>query len=236
MHGMVQSMPQNKTSFFSALFISSILVTTAYAAAVSTNNCGGAYTYSNGTRKVTSDYGHRDAPSTVGGGHGSSTHQAMDIGMGNSNKTGDYGAYSTVSGKVVSAGYLNGYGNTVIVESNGVRYLYAHASSLNVTPGQSVSAGQKISDYSGTSTGNTTGAHIHYATMVQSNGSWVNVDPSVVENMITSGNCPGTNAFNQQAIASTLNKHSELTLANMTRKGGTAATSSAPDDVCASGS
>lgn len=206
-------MRQNKLFLFVLFF--SVVTSGAFAQTLGTANCGGAYTYTGGassTRKVTSGFGQREAPSTVNGGQGSSNHQGVDIGMGGSNTTRDYNAYATVSGKVIAAGPLNGLGNTVIVESNGVRYSYGHASSINVKEGDTVSVGQVLSNYSGASTGNTTAPHIHYSTQVNVNGVWTNVDPAIVEQQMTSGNCPTSANFAQTVLDQTKAKHPGLTL------------------------
>lgn len=70
---------------------------------------------------------------------------------------------ATAGGRVLHAGtggWGSAYGVHVIVESRGVRHLYAHLSSTKVRPGQAVRAGQRVG-MSG-NTGNTTGPHLHY--------------------------------------------------------------------------
>jgi len=68
---------------------------------------------------------------------------------------------STMSGKVVYAGWNNqGYGNLVIVENGPYQTYYAHLSSIPVNVGDQVSQGQVIG-LSG-NTGNSTGPHLHY--------------------------------------------------------------------------
>lgn len=58
------------------------------------------------------------------------------------------------------AGWNGGYGNYVIIQhDNGTQTLYAHASKLIVTEGQSVKQGQKIALVG--STGQSTGPHLH---------------------------------------------------------------------------
>ncbi len=75
------------------------------------------------------------------------------------------------SGTVITAGYHWSYGNYVVIDhGNGLSTLYAHASSLAVSSGQSVSKGQTIA-YVG-STGNSSGPHLHFE--VRINGSRVN--------------------------------------------------------------
>ena len=71
---------------------------------------------------------------------------------------------AAASGKVVvskKAGWNGGYGNYAAIEhSNGSQTLYAHASSIIVSRGQNVVAGQVIG-YVG-STGNSSGNHLHF--------------------------------------------------------------------------
>jgi murein DD-endopeptidase MepM/ murein hydrolase activator NlpD len=58
-------------------------------------------------------------------------------------------------------GWNSGYGNYVVIShANGTQTLYAHAESLNVTMGQTVSQGDVIA-YIGI-TGKTTGPHVHF--------------------------------------------------------------------------
>lgn len=93
-------------------------------------------------------------------------HAGIDIGAG-------YGApiVAAASGTVISAGWMGGYGNLVIIDhGGGMATAYAHQSSIAVGGG-SVSQGQVIG-YVG-STGNSTGAHLHFE--VRINGS--PVDP-----------------------------------------------------------
>ena len=94
-------------------------------------------------------------------------HEGIDIGC----------AYGTpnraaAAGTVIHAGWLGGYGNLVVVDhGNGLSTAYAHASSILVSVGQSVSQGQTVSLVG--STGNSTGPHLHFEVRV--NG--VAVDP-----------------------------------------------------------
>ncbi|MFH0515993.1 M23 family metallopeptidase [Streptomyces sp. M41] len=65
------------------------------------------------------------------------------------------------AGTVVSAGWGGAYGNQVVIQlADGHYAQYAHLSSLSVSSGQSVSAGQEIG-LSG-ATGNVTGPHLHF--------------------------------------------------------------------------
>ncbi|GGT32050.1 LysM peptidoglycan-binding domain-containing M23 family metallopeptidase [Streptomyces chromofuscus] len=65
------------------------------------------------------------------------------------------------AGTVVSAGWAGAYGNQVVIQlADGYYAQYAHLSSLSVSSGQSVTAGQQVG-LSG-STGNSTGPHLHF--------------------------------------------------------------------------
>ncbi|MFF1322929.1 peptidoglycan DD-metalloendopeptidase family protein [Streptomyces chartreusis] len=65
------------------------------------------------------------------------------------------------AGTVVSAGWGGAYGNQVVIQlADGHYAQYAHLSSLSVSSGQTVTAGQQIG-LSG-ATGNVTGPHLHF--------------------------------------------------------------------------
>lgn len=111
----------------------------------------GAYIYPvNGP--VTSYFGYRIHPIT-----GSSRlHTGMDFGVG-------YGVpiLAADNGVVIHSGWYGGYGNTVIVDhGGGFTTLYAHASSLAVSYGQTVKQGQMLSRVG--TTGFSTGPHLHF--------------------------------------------------------------------------
>jgi murein DD-endopeptidase MepM/ murein hydrolase activator NlpD len=100
-----------------------------------------------------------------------STHNGLDFGV----VTGT-DVQSTISGKVIYAGWNNqGYGNLVIVQNGDVKTYYAHLSEVPVTVGQTVNKGDVIG-LSG-STGNSTGPHVHYEVRVNN----ANVDPSTFD-------------------------------------------------------
>ncbi|MCQ2749857.1 MAG: M23 family metallopeptidase [Clostridia bacterium] len=78
---------------------------------------------------------------------------------------------AAAAGKVIVAGWVNGYGYTVMIDhGSNLCTLYGHNSALVVTVGQRVSAGQQIAK-AGT-TGNSTGVHCHFG--VRENGKYVN--------------------------------------------------------------
>lgn len=93
-------------------------------------------------------------------------HWGIDIAAG-----GVYGQsiIASDSGTVVQAGDNgDGYGNYVIIDhGNGFKTLYGHCSSLAVSYGQHVSKGETIG-YVG-STGNSTGPHLHFEIIYNSN-------------------------------------------------------------------
>jgi murein DD-endopeptidase MepM/ murein hydrolase activator NlpD len=80
--------------------------------------------------------------------------------------------FASDSGVVIYAGPISGgYGNLVAIDhQNGYLTLYAHLSGFNVQCGQSVTQGLPIG-FCG-STGNSTGAHLHFE--VRQNGGFVN--------------------------------------------------------------
>jgi murein DD-endopeptidase MepM/ murein hydrolase activator NlpD len=92
-------------------------------------------------------------------------HEGIDIAVGEGTPV-----RAAAAGTVIYAGWMSGYGNLVVVDhGNGLSTAYAHNSSLAVSVGQSVAAGEVVS-YSG-NTGNSTGPHVHFEVRV--NGSAV---------------------------------------------------------------
>ncbi|MGW0332902.1 M23 family metallopeptidase [Streptomyces sp. NPDC003011] len=82
---------------------------------------------------------------------------------------------SVGAGTVVSAGWGGAYGNQVVIQlADGYYAQYAHLSSLSVSSGQTVAAGQQIG-LSG-ATGNVTGPHLHFEIRT-SPGYGSDVDP-----------------------------------------------------------
>ena len=105
---------------------------------------------------ITSEFGWRTHPI-----FGSARfHSGIDIG-------GDYGLpiHAAAGGVVIEAGWIGGYGNTVMIEhGSGIVTLYGHNESLAVGVGQQVNQGDVIA-YCG-STGNSTGPHCHFEVRV----------------------------------------------------------------------
>ena len=94
-------------------------------------------------------------------------HEGIDIAVGTGTPV-----HAAAGGTVIYAGWMEGYGNLVVIDhGGGLSTAYGHNSSLASSVGQSVSAGQVIA-YSG-STGHSTGPHVHFEVRV--NGS--PVDP-----------------------------------------------------------
>jgi len=78
---------------------------------------------------------------------------------------------TTADGKVILAGWFQGYGKCVrIRHKNNLETLYGHLSKINVKEGQMVNTGQVIGQVG--STGHSTGNHLHYE--VRKNGKPVN--------------------------------------------------------------
>lgn len=96
-----------------------------------------------------------------------SGHLGIDIGAGDG-----AGIFAADSGVIVFAGWATGgYGNMVMIDhGNGYQTLYAHLSNVSVSCGRSVSQGQAIG--SAGSTGNSTGAHLHFEVRYQ--GGFIN--------------------------------------------------------------
>lgn len=102
---------------------------------------------------ITSGFGQRwgrlHAGIDIAGGHGSSIMAARP-------------------GSVAHAGWMGGYGNTIILDhGGGVTTVYAHLTSIEVGVGQSVGAGQRIGGMG--CTGSCTGTHLHFEIRVSGN-------------------------------------------------------------------
>jgi murein DD-endopeptidase MepM/ murein hydrolase activator NlpD len=74
--------------------------------------------------------------------------------------------YAAAGGVVVSAEMHSVYGNAVTIDhGNDLTTLYAHASRINVKPGDIVKKGQKIAEVG--TTGRSTGPHLHFEVHVK---------------------------------------------------------------------
>ncbi|MCR4907875.1 MAG: peptidoglycan DD-metalloendopeptidase family protein [Lachnospiraceae bacterium] len=79
--------------------------------------------------------------------------------------------YAAADGNVIAAGYSASMGNYVMIDhGSNIITVYMHASSIDVSEGQSVSRGDKIGAVG--STGRSTGPHLHFG--VREDGSYVN--------------------------------------------------------------
>lgn len=109
-----------------------------------------------GRHYVSSGYVGRISP--VGNGY--EFHTGIDIPAPEG-----YEIRAAEDGTVINAGWINGYGNTVIIDhGGGISTLYAHNSSVEVENGQSVHRGDVIALCG--STGYATGSHCHFEVRV----------------------------------------------------------------------
>ncbi|MCL2382971.1 MAG: peptidoglycan DD-metalloendopeptidase family protein [Oscillospiraceae bacterium] len=122
-----------------------------------------------GFNTITSPFGMRWHPVL----HQSRMHTGIDIaGPGISGAN----VVAANDGIVTFAGWMGGYGNTVMINhGGGIVTLYAHGSSILVSSGQSVTRGQSIMTVG--TTGVSTGPHLHFEVIV--NGSVVDPVPWV---------------------------------------------------------
>lgn len=116
---------------------------------------------------VTSPYGYRVHPI-----YGTTLlHTGVDLGADSGTPI-----RAAASGTVVSAGWMDGYGNaTVIDHGGGLATLYGHQSALLVSAGQKVGQGETIGRVG--CTGSCTGPHLHFEVRV--NGSPVDPMPYI---------------------------------------------------------
>ena len=100
---------------------------------------------------ITSHFGQRVDPITGA----SSTHTGVDIGAATGTPIP-----AAKDGVVIAAGPRGGYGNAIeVAHADGTSTLYAHASEVDVTPGEHVAAGDILGLVG--QTGRTTGPHLH---------------------------------------------------------------------------
>ena len=105
--------------------------------------------------RISSRYGSRIHPIT----HQRHFHGGVDIAV----RTGT-NVLATAGGKVIRAGWISGFGKTVVLDhGNGITSLYAHNSRITVRVGQNVHVGQVVAK-SG-NTGRSTGPHLDFRIM-----------------------------------------------------------------------
>ncbi|WP_214073255.1 M23 family metallopeptidase [Mucilaginibacter sp. dw_454] len=113
--------------------------------------------------EMTSRFGFRSDPFDSG-------HAEFHPGIDFKGNRGDI-AHCTANGRVVSTGWMGGYGNCVrVAHENGFETLYGHLSRITVRVGQQLSVGDKVGEIG--STGRSTGNHLHYE--VRKDGKPVN--------------------------------------------------------------
>jgi murein DD-endopeptidase MepM/ murein hydrolase activator NlpD len=112
--------------------------------------------------RMSSTFGYRNHP--ISGGR--KMHTGIDLASPSGTPIKAAG-----SGKVITASYIRGYGNTIVIDhGGGISTLYGHCSKLYASVGQSVKTGDRVAAVG--STGNSTGPHLHFEVRV--NGKPVN--------------------------------------------------------------
>ena len=134
---------------------------------------------------VSSPFGYRNGVFTPG----AEFHKGVDLAAATGAPI-----LATKAGTVLTAGWSNSFGNWVHLDhGDGVTSRYGHASSLLVSAGQTVSAGQKIATVG--STGWSTGPHLHFEIIV--NGSVQNPLDFVSDKDTTPTSKPSDSSNNQ---------------------------------------
>jgi murein DD-endopeptidase MepM/ murein hydrolase activator NlpD len=101
----------------------------------------------------TDSFGYRGNPF---GGGGSEFHPGQDIAAPHGTPV-----LAPADGRVVEAGWKNGYGQTVVIDhGNGLTTRYGHLSKIEVVEGQELKRGEGLGLVG--STGRSTGPHLHY--------------------------------------------------------------------------
>jgi murein DD-endopeptidase MepM/ murein hydrolase activator NlpD len=94
------------------------------------------------------------------GGGGAEFHPGQDIAAPHGTPV-----FAPADGRVVEAGWKNGYGQTVVVDhGNGLTTRYGHLSKIEVSMGQELRRGDELGQVG--STGRSTGPHLHYEVRV----------------------------------------------------------------------
>ncbi|HEX8337505.1 MAG TPA: M23 family metallopeptidase [Pyrinomonadaceae bacterium] len=101
----------------------------------------------------TDSFGYRGNPF---GGGGSEFHPGQDIAAPRGTPV-----LAPADGRVIEAGWKNGYGQTVVLDhGNGLTTRYGHLSKVEVAAGQELRRGEQLGLVG--STGRSTGPHLHY--------------------------------------------------------------------------
>lgn len=137
------------------------LAQSGYASNLSYN--GGTFTWpAPEYTRISDDYGNRIHPILKV----EKFHNGVDMAAPNGSPI-----LAAYDGQVVAAEYNASMGNYVMIDhGDGLYTIYMHASMLNVSEGQMVSAGDQIAAVG--STGRSTGPHLHFS--VRLNGNYVN--------------------------------------------------------------
>lgn len=94
------------------------------------------------------------------GGGGAEFHPGQDIAAPRGTPV-----FAPADGRVVEAGWKNGYGQTIVLDhGNGLTTRYAHLSKIEVTADQELRRGEQLGQVG--STGRSTGPHLHYEVRV----------------------------------------------------------------------
>ena len=101
----------------------------------------------------TDSFGYRGNPF---GGGGAEFHPGKDIAAPRGTPV-----FAPADGRVVEAGWKNGYGQTVVLDhGNGMTTRYGHLSKIEVAAGEELRRGEQLGQVG--STGRSTGPHLHY--------------------------------------------------------------------------
>ncbi len=145
--------------------------------------------------EVTSGFGVRVPPK----GGASTNHAGYDLGV--SRNFNSFMGGTVEVRQQTQNGKLTGYGNYAIVTNGNLRQVYAHAGSLSLKDGQTISAGTLLGNWSGCS-GTCTGDHVHFEYQVKdpTSGQFTAIDPALAEQLIKEGLDPQSPEFAQAAI------------------------------------